>query len=509
MNKTQAITVLTLLSLTSACNSNSSSPNPDEPGQPEHIITSKNYKRLDCAQLTSTEVVANFLKDTSLECGLVTLPADWSAAPGGQEIKLAVYSIPSTAEKPTADPIVYLEGGPGDAGVALVPNLISGNASYLRTRSDIVVIDQRGTGFSQPALFCPEVFEAVKNNTDITAAHLTCRNRFINSGVHIADYTSHNNALDISAVRQALGYEQWNLYGLSYGTRLATTVMRDAPKGIRSVILDSVFPVQVNGLSEIPYTYYWAIEQIASNCSNETHCSAKVANPISLIENGIERLSANPLEDLSAADYVEFLGSSIAEPNLMSIVGTVAQGTDQELEALIAEVSEDDDEEDIDLTQIPAALYPFLADAKGMRYSVACAEEYPYLDHKASPDISSHFRQSTQAIINDAERPLNGALCQVWNTPPAGDIETQAISSDIPTLILAGTADISTPPEWGKIAGKTLSKSQYAEFAGLTHGLLGNNTCVNDITLDFFNAPNSIINQTCIQSLPDVVYLVE
>ncbi len=506
MNYNYLMISLALLALMTGCSDSSTPSKPAESVQSDNAASVEvNYERVDCAKLTDKVIVTEIFKDKTLECGLVTVPADWSV-PAGDTIKIAVYRLPSTAKNPAADPVVYLEGGPGGSGVATVAEFAHGDASYLRERSDVIIIDQRGTGFSQPALFCPEVFEAEKNQGDIATAHTACRDRFITAGVRIADYNSHNNALDVGAVRKALGYKEWNLYGLSYGTRLATTVMRDASKGVRSVVLDSVFPAQVNGLSETPYTYYWAVEQIAENCAKDNSCATQAGDVKGLIEDGIERLAANPVGEFGAREYVGLLGDKISEPELLSLVGTVARGTDQDIERLQAEITAGSEEENPDLTQLPPFFYPLAGDAEGMGYSVICAEEFPFLDIKASPDLSGGFRQASQTVIDSVTLPFDPNLCQVWNVPPADAKEAQAISSDIPTLVLAGTADIATPPEWARIAARTLPHSQYAEFAGLTHGLLGNNACLNNMTLAFLDAPGKPVDQSCIATLPTVKY---
>ncbi|MCK5923851.1 MAG: alpha/beta hydrolase, partial [Methylococcales bacterium] len=90
-----------------------------------------------------------------------------------------------------------------------------------------------------------------------------------------------------------------------------------------------------------------------------------------------------------------------------------------------------------------------------------------------------------------------------------GEIETQPVMSSIPTLVLAGTADVATPPAWSMLTDDALANSQYAEFDGLTHGLLGSNECLNQITLAFLNDPDSTADQACIIDLPRVDYVTE
>ncbi len=516
MKRSHLATALLLFATLSACHdSNDNNAGGSGPSTTNPASFTSTYKKEACSNILPTQIAAEF-KSAKLECGFITVPANWTV-PDGDTISLAVYRLPSTSAKPAPDPVIYLEGGPGGAGISTLEDFAIGPASYLRERSDVVVVDQRGTGYSRPALYCREVFQAEKEDGDIAAAHKACHDRLVTKGINLADYTSHNNALDINAVPKAMGYTEWNLYGLSYGTRLALTVMRDAAEGVRSVVLDSVFPPQVNGLSEASYPRYWSMEQIARNCEADTACRATGIDLKTQIEQGIERLAANPvtLPDgtrFATSEYLGILGDAIANPEVGDVIMTIANGTDDDISQLTKELLSDENEEEaIDLTNervIP--IYPFVADvAQGMASAVVCAEEWPYPEHKVSPDLASHFSQTTQQAVNKMVASDQSYQCNSWDIPAAGLLETQAVNSDIPTLVLAGTADIATPPEWGRIADKTLSRSQYTEFPDLTHGVLGVNDCVNTLTRRFLDNPETKLDQSCIAGLPKVSYFGE
>ncbi len=475
----------------------------DDPSDGEtgsRFDTTDGFEAVDCELLTNEVVATEVLSDDSIECGYVTVPADWET-PDGDQIQIAAYLIPTTSDSPAADPVVYLEGGPGGAGVLAVGDFAQGAASYLRERGDVIVIDQRGTGYSVPALYCPEVND--EEDSDV-AGHQACRDRLVADGVNPADYNSVNNARDLTAVREALGYDEWNLYGLSYGTRLALTAMRDEPDGIRSVILDSVFPVEVNGISESGYTLYWAIDQIAANCEADSDCDvdAKAA-----IEDGIQRLTETPIDGLAPLDYLSVITEMIAEPELMQIITNVAEGSEADIGEMVAELTMQAEEEELPpISEVDPSFYPVFGDAAGMGYSVVCAEEVPYLDATAGPTLGDDFRPTTQAVVKNGPKPFDPAACSVWDVPPAGDIATQAVTSDIPTLVLAGTADIATPPAWSRLTSETLANATYLEFPGLTHGLVGNNDCLNGLTAQFLDDPTAELDQACVAAFPAVDY---
>ncbi len=172
-----------------------------------------------------------------IDCGFVSVPEDRSQ-PGSPLIKIGVALVHSRAAQPAPDPIFFLNGGPGGALIAALPNMLSGFDPLLSVR-DVVFFDQRGAGWSQPSLVCPEV-EALKIAElkgqrlpleESLAPYLACRDRLQGAGVNVAAYNTTENAADVDDLRRALGYEQVNLFGVSYGTMLAQV---DAARSARS-----------------------------------------------------------------------------------------------------------------------------------------------------------------------------------------------------------------------------------------------------------------------------------
>ena len=166
-----------------------------------------------------------------IDCGVLFVPEDRSE-PNSPLIQLPVAVIRSSNPKPAPDPVVYLNGGPGAYSLdnlSFLPVLFK---EVLANR-DLIVFDQRGAGYASPSLNCPEADDQFyqdlgKNLTQeeaqqhrVQAMH-ACRERLIKQGVNLAAYTSAANAADVDDLRSALGYAKWNLYGVSYGTRLAS-----------------------------------------------------------------------------------------------------------------------------------------------------------------------------------------------------------------------------------------------------------------------------------------------
>ncbi len=205
------------------------------------------------ASLTPTEAEGH-----TVSCGTVNVPEDHDD-PDGRRIDLTFMVLKSHSLSPAADPVVYLHGGPG-SGIVRNPVLITRFLNEIRDRRHIVAFDQRGVDTSAgPQSRCyatianPDTLvEAATGGGDEARmvamgrqAVRACLDEIAANGADIADVNTLQNARDVQALMQALGYPAYNVFGTSYGTKLGQEVMRSAPEGLRAVILDSVWPVQV------------------------------------------------------------------------------------------------------------------------------------------------------------------------------------------------------------------------------------------------------------------------
>src|SRR4051794_6080514 len=194
---------------------------------------------------------------SNFTCGYLTVPENRSKA-DSRTIRLLVATLQAASPTPAADPIVWLTGGAGS------PVLADANTAAglgINADRDVIFVEQRGNYSSQPSLVCPEIgeFSAALvtepyldpgTREQSKAATTACRDRLASSGVDLAAYSTAENARDIADLRVAMGIAKWNLYGYSYGTLLALTVLRDHPAGVRSAVLDSVVPPNLNLVDE-------------------------------------------------------------------------------------------------------------------------------------------------------------------------------------------------------------------------------------------------------------------
>src|SRR5262249_46046701 len=222
--------------------------------------------------------------------------------PTGRTIRLMVAKYPARSTEKRADPVVYLAGGPGDIAPLEVNGLIA--TDFIRDR-DIYVVSQRGTMFSEPALtwlaaddFAREVLGLRFYSEATKRAHLAateaCHRELTATGADLSAYNSTESAADFTDLRKVLGYDTWNVYGNSYGSYLAQTLMRDHPEGIRSVVLDSVLPTTYNVAAN-----WWntraGFDNLFQACAAEAACKAAHPHLEETFTGLVNKLEAEPL----------------------------------------------------------------------------------------------------------------------------------------------------------------------------------------------------------------------
>jgi pimeloyl-ACP methyl ester carboxylesterase len=481
-------------------------PEPTDTPEPTEAPVSSNWEEANCA----FDIPAG----QEVDCGYLTVLED-RGQPDGPTLRLHVGIFRSQSDDPAPDPIVYLEGGPG--GNALEPAALVFNqrfAQFLENR-DFIMVDQRGTGLSEPALDCPEYTELGNDllDDDIEAeaalelaleAIETCRARLEEEGVNLAAYTSAANAADLEELRLALGYEQWNVYGISYGTRLAQTLMRDYPEGIRSVVLDSVYPLQLDLYESVPANAWRAYEVLFAGCAADEACNAAYPDLETVLFETAEELNANPVmieitNPLTGETFDALLNGD-------SLVGFLFPSLyAAEIIPLLPKIIYDASTGNFDtLAQIQGA---FLANSDfvslGMQLAVQCAEEIPFSDPEVVAGAAAEVPE-LEGLITSSPNLGSGlfTICQAWNPDAAPDAsENEAVASDIPTLVMAGEYDPITPPAWSQLVTADLSNSYYVEFPGLGHGVSISGECPAAIMLAFIEEPTSEPDSACIAEL--------
>ena len=450
-----------------------------------------------------------------MECGYLTVPEDRSQS-GGLTIRLHVGVFRTQSDDKAPDPVVYLAGGPGENPLELVPLTFNQRFAPFVADRDFIMFDQRGTGLSQPALDCPEHVETVLDTLDQdlsveerltleTKAMLACRDRLVSEGVNLAAYTSAENAADLNDLRQALGFDEWNLYGISYGTRLALTAMRDFPVGIRSVILDSSYPLQVNLYTALAPNAHRAFSVLFDGCAADPTCSAAYPELEATFFELVDHLTDTPItisitNALTGESFDELLSGT-------RLIGFLFQSLySTEIIPLLPKTISDASKGDLDALAFIEGI--FLANLEfistGMQFSVQCGEEVRFTTQKEIAAAAEAYPELRDSFVS----PIF-TICQSWGAREADPIENERVSSDIPTLVLSGEYDPVTPPAWGQIVAEDLNNSFYFEFPGVGHGASISGECPLSVSLAFLADPNAEPDGSCIAEMTGPAFIVD
>lgn len=437
-----------------------------------------------------------------ISCGYLYVPED-RTQPDGAQVELAVAIIGSTSRNPQPDPVVYLEGGPGGSALSDPDFWLD---SPLRDTRDIILFDQRGTGFSLPSLDCWETTDYAENEETEFASSIdaaaACRVRLVEEGVDLTQYNSAASAADADDLRQALGIEQWNLYGVSYGTRLAMTIMRDFPAGVRSVLLDSAYPPDVDGYTEEARNSIVAIDVLLAGCAADAECNDAFPDLSARFYDLVATLNDEPVEidgyATTGDDLVNFLFGALYDtetiPYLPLVIHEAANGNYEPWTALEA----GDEEEGYHRRQDEEGDAPENdGDADGMFYSVECRDAVPFSDlDQAAKLVEDYPPQVTEGLLASTEETF--AICELWGAGVAPPRENKPVVSRIPTLILAGEYDPVTPPAWSKRAGRWLFNDQYVEVARGGHAVSFLGECGPQLAAAFFDNPEQPLDTSCL-----------
>ena len=437
------------------------------------------------------------------ECGYLNVPEN-RARPDTRQIRLQVAIFRSRAGTPDPDPVLKISGGPGSSGLNTAGYLLSKGMDQVLDRHDFVVFDQRGTGYSQPRLDCPERVALAatllggrlspeESAQAIIDAFHRCRNRLLVEGVDLSAYNSAASAADINDLRLVLGYDRLNLYAISYGTRLALTLMRDYPDAVRSAVLDSTYPLQVNLYTSLAPNAERAFNVFFDRCAADPNCNTSYPELRSVFYGLVDTLNTHPvsvsLSIESGKQTVRLDGGLLIDVLFGGLYNPSVSAT---MPQMIYEIRNGA----YGILRQRLALYFETSTALGMQMAVQCAEEFPFSTpqeayaaaQNVQPQIAAFFPQSVQPLF---------AVCKEWTAIPPDPRENLPVSSDVPTLVLAGDGDPITPPEWGRMVAGDLSHAYFYEFPGNGHWVGRSSSCAMRMALAFWENPTADPGSIC------------
>ena len=449
-------------------------------------------------------------------CGFLVVPENRSRA-GSAPVRLAAAIFHTPAEDPAPDPVVYLAGGPGSSALDAAGYLFRRGLGAILDRRDFILFDQRGTGYSQPRLDCPErealtpdllagTYAKDAASQAIVEAFQRCHDRLAGAGIDLSAYSSAASAADLDDLRRALGYPQVNLYGVSYGTRLALTAMRDRPEAIRSVVLDSTYPLEVNLYTSLAPNAERAFNVLFDRCAADPGCSSAYPDLRDVFYNLVDQLNANPaavtLTAGGAVRTVKLDGELLVDLLFGGLYNPLVIAT---MPGMIFDIQRGDYASAVLRERL--GLYFETQAALGMQMAVQCSEEIPFSRPEEAITASAGVQPQIAAFFPLSVQPLFAA-CPSWNSSPPDPRENQPVASSLPALVLAGEYDPITPPVWGQTTAEKLTRGYFYEFPGSGHWVTRSSRCALQMALAFWEDPASPPEAGCIQAETGIHFAV-
>ena len=422
-----------------------------------------------------------------IDCGMLVVPEHRGKA-DSRAIRLPVMIFRSSAASPAPDPVVYLPGGPGLSSVA---GRTTGKGNPFLAERDQILLEGRGNAFAQPSLACPEINALRAKNADAhrqIEAVKRCRATLVAQGIDLDGYTSAEAADDLDDLRRMLGIRQWNLIGYSYGTRLAQTVLARHPEGVRSVVLDSVLPIDVNYDETATAALRRAIHAVLDGCATDPGCDARYPQLRSRFAALVARADRDGIRTpdgrvLRGRDVVDAVAAAIQQPAMIpQLPGIVSEAADGRIGKLLP------------LTRPEASSFNW-----GLRLSVWCGEEMPF----EKPARVARQVAPAEGLGGADSRTVTPEMCAAWHVAAADASANQPVRGDVPALILAGEFDPVTPPAWGRRLLRTLPHARFVEIPGQAHGAMFNR-CGGRLTMAFIHDPAAPLDLECVATFPAV-----
>lgn len=410
------------------------------------------------------------------ECGDLIVPENRANPSATIRVHFVRFFSPAVSENAT----IYFEGGPGGSGSGMVARLGILGGDYLdglMVDGDFIVIAQRGTSLSVPFLDCDNADDCLQISDDLSS------------------YNTAYNADDVDDLRSTLGYEKLNIYGISYGSRLALEVLRRHGEHIRSAVVGGLVPSQVIWTAGIPAGIDGALTKLNQSCAASGACGVAYGDLYAKFIAGVYDLQKNPISldngaiDLDGSTYASLvfrlMYARSSYPWLPMVISDLAERQTGRIESFLVNAINASGNSSI---------------ALGMYYSVVCGEMFSPPDPDAFETLNAGVPQDMQDIFGGGYY-YSREVCRTWPNGPLQTSLAAPVSSAIPTFVASGEMDPVTPPNYGQTAADTLSNSLVVIYANSGHGATVQTECGRQTFLAFLANPDTEIDVSCAETL--------
>jgi pimeloyl-ACP methyl ester carboxylesterase len=415
----------------------------------------------------------------------------------GRTIDLNVVVLPALDPGQMEAPLFELSGGPGQAATGAADYYVGPGREYRRHR-DVVLVDQRGTGGSNP-LSAPATKKSPQDYlSEMYPVDYVNRMRAaLGPRADPTQYTTSIAMDDLDDVRAWLGYDRINLIGISYGTRAALVYIRQHPDRVRSAILMGVAPTNLKMPLHHARAAKRALDLLLAKCAADTACHHAFPEIEGEWQEVLARLGREPAR-------VEYLPPDKSGPVIVEIQRDIFA---EEVRTMMYSPA--------GAAKVPMLIHsaakgdfgPFLKEAMqerfgpladGMYLSVTCAEDVPFIDQAKAEQANAgnpfgNYRVEQQTLA-----------CGLWPRGTIPDGYHEPVNSDVPILILSGNLDPVSPPERGEEVARHLPNSRHIVITHGAHILYGltNVECIDNLMFEFLAKGNAReLDPTCVEQV--------
>lgn len=436
------------------------------------------------------------------ECQTITVPEN-PAEPDGRQIGLRVARLKALTGDTDAAPLVFVAGGPGQSALESFPGVAAAFEDVRRQR-DILLIDQRGTGQSNP-LQCPQLMEPAETTAELDPeqARAEAARCVAQLDADLRFYTTVDAVRDLETVRNRLGYENLALYGISYGTRVAQEYLRQYADRVEAVVLDGVtVPGEALG-PQIAADAQRALDLMFERCADSPICNEvfpRIEERFNALRQRLEREPLTvELRDPFSGERTEATLSWMRAAMLLRMYSyspeTVA------LLPLLLDQAESGDWQGFAGSLLAMERQNESLLYIGMHNSVVCNEDAPHFSAAAGIEET--------AYLGTVSTDFLAAICEVWPVRETPIDFEKPVQSDIPVLLLSGEADPVTPPRNGERVAEHLSNALHLVAPGQGHGIAWRG-CAPKLVAEFLRDKDpAALDASCLDKLAASPFFID
>lgn len=507
MNTVSAL-ALTVLLLAGACSNGGDGATGAETDPSSSTATTRT---LPTATPTLVDVDCHALvaSITGLTCHELTVPADRSDPQSGS-VTLRVGRLAPRTTPGEEDPLLFLPGGPGQVGVAF---MLAFHDKDFAPNREIIALDPRGVPESRPNLECEryddviwqvlaEPRPATEEDQMLDQFLQYCRHELIENlpeGVDLDDFDTPTAAADVIDLRRALGIEEWNVFGLSYGTTVALEVARQDEGGIRSMVLDSVYPTDVPlSTDRLVANAQRAFGELWDACEANTRCSASHPDVRGRFDALVESFDAEPFETtvedrdgtlrqvtITGEDIVAGLFNALYDHELIG-----------ELPLAIDQLRERGDNATAVVQQLAqSGVDQLTLFTEGVTGTVECAD-------RSRLGVNDSLAPAPFSMLS----VLGSVRCQVWDVDPVDPTFHDPVTVDVPALVFGNRFDPVTPPSDSERVADGLPSGTFVRLPTLGHGAVLAHACPQSLAETFLAEPNHRVDSACVTRMTPIIF---